>query len=167
MSVKSWGDGWVTELLPPKTISFLLPVHLKVVDGHQVLHPMAWSFKSSAERSLFPQQYLNVPGAEDLKPDSHQRTFVLCEIQQMEEQDKNWEMNWTMGDRWADCRHNSDELWWVFSHFGAEAVQTLTGSNRAFAWGSHSLAPGFSEKAKRRQTWKGNPLHNALCHEFL
>lgn len=41
-----------------------------------------------------------------LKTDSHQRTFVLCEIQQLEDQDKNWESNWWIRDRWADCTHS-------------------------------------------------------------
>lgn len=58
MAVKSWGDPWVIELLPPRSISFLLPLHLSAVAGHQhqqhtVLQASCWekSFSTAASRS--------------------------------------------------------------------------------------------------------------------
>lgn len=124
--MKSWGDAWIIELLSPRTISFLLTLHLKVVDGPQLLHPTARSLKSTVERTLFPQQYLSLPGAEHLKTEDGQPPKDAGPLWNTINggRSQGLEMNWRMGDRWADCRHNSDELLRCFSHFGAEAVQT-------------------------------------------
>lgn len=103
MSVKSWGDTWVIELLSPRTISFLLPLHLKVVDGHQLLHSTPWSFKSPAERSLFPQQYLSVPGAEHLKPATKGwLSFVKHNKWRTKTRTGKWTEGWVTGEQTAD-----------------------------------------------------------------
>lgn len=71
---------------------------------------------------------------------------------------ENWERNW----RSSEVEQPSDTvraMMRLLVYFVVEVVQTLAGSYGAFAWRNHYMTPWFTGKAKRRQPWKGNPLH--------
>lgn len=80
MSVKSWGDTWVVELLPPRTTSFfsLCIYRLWMVTSSCIQQhgPSSQLLRVFLHSSVSVSQVL---GTWSLKADSHQRMLILCE----------------------------------------------------------------------------------------
>lgn len=112
MSVKSWGDAWVVELLSPRTTSFLLPLHLQVVhapalaSNSMVLQVNCWEFFCTAVSQC--------PGAEHLKNEDRQPPKDVHPSWNPTNRGPRQELGNELKNGWqvSRPRHHS-ELWWA------------------------------------------------------
>lgn len=113
---------------------------------NQLLHPTAWSFKSAAERSLFPQQS-QCPGAEHLKPEDRQPPKDAHPSWNPTNRGQRQELGNELKNGWQVSRPQT-QFWAMMSSSPALELR-LSGSNWASAWGS--ICTGLQHSLRKQR----------------